>query len=349
MPLVVVARVVQTVEYLPAQATWTRPLVAADALAFYAWKLVWPATLSIDYARRPARVMGMWGGAWPLVAALMVGTAAFWVWRRRAREPWLAAAGLVLVAGVAPVLGLSPFAFQYTSTVADHYLYLATLGPALAATWTLVRCRRRAVTGVAAVVVVTLAVRSNLQLTHWRTDRAAWTHATEADAQSFVAPANLAMNHAREAGVLADGSEAARRAGRQEEADRLGARSRAGYERAADLAERAVAINPEFADARRNAASYNFAIGRELRGVEHLEALLAIYAGRSGPTPADASGLRSYAAMTWAKLGRYDRAVAQYELLAATAKEYREFARQRLAEVRAKLREARVEVGDGER
>ncbi|MFM8718062.1 MAG: hypothetical protein ACKOFH_00790, partial [Chthoniobacterales bacterium] len=35
---------------------WTRPFVAADALAFYLAKVVWPAGLSADYGRAPGPI-----------------------------------------------------------------------------------------------------------------------------------------------------------------------------------------------------------------------------------------------------------------------------------------------------
>jgi tetratricopeptide (TPR) repeat protein len=268
------------------------------------------------------------------------------VWRCRARWPWLAAAGLVFVAGVAPVLGLTPFMFQYTSTVADHYLYLAMLGPALAATWAIVRFRGPAVRAFAIAAVLALGVRSNLQLVHWRTDRAAWTHATDADPQSFVGPANLAMTYAREAAALADLSDAARAAGRVEEADRLARRRLAYYERAADLVERALAINPDVINARKSAFNYNLLLGRDLKAVEHLEALFALNARRPRAARADLSGLRELAATTWAKLGRYDKAAAQYRILAETSKEYRAIAEKGLAEMRTKMAEAELDPAD---
>jgi hypothetical protein len=342
----VVARLVQTLGNVPPQAAWTRPLVAADALAFYVWKLVWPATLSIDYARHPARVMTMGHGAWPFAAVVLVAAGAYGVWRGRARWPWLVAAGLVFVAGVAPVLGLTPFMFQYTSTVADHYLYLAMLGPALAATWAVVRFRGPAVTGFAAAALLALAVRSNVQLVHWQTDRAAWAHATEADPQSFVGPANLAMTYAREAAALADLSDDARAAGRVEEADRLARRRIACYARAAELVERALAVNPDFINARKNAFNYNIVLGRDLKALEHLEALFALNARRPRPAQADLSGLHELAATTWAKLGRYDKAAAQYEILIATSPPYRALAEKGLAEMRAKMAEAGADPAD---
>ncbi len=60
---------------------------------------------------------------------------AAWLWYQRTRVPWLVSTAGVFVAGLLPVLGLVPFAFQAYSTVADRYVYIAMLGPALALAW----------------------------------------------------------------------------------------------------------------------------------------------------------------------------------------------------------------------
>src|SRR6202012_806581 len=102
-------------------ALWQRPLIAVDALAFYMGKLAWPASLAVDYGRRPAVVIRshIYYLTWLAPAAV---AALLWAFRRRAQV--LVAASLVFLAGVAPVLGLVRFDSQDYSTVADHYLYL---------------------------------------------------------------------------------------------------------------------------------------------------------------------------------------------------------------------------------
>ena len=125
----------------------------------------------------------------------------------------MAAGALIAVAGVGPVLGLTPFEFQYTSTVADHYLYLAMLGPAVGVAWGLscLGLNKEALSGwrggssprpspgvpgeggrmslswcvLATLAMVTMGVWSHLQLAHWRTDRAAWAHVVEAEPRSL--------------------------------------------------------------------------------------------------------------------------------------------------------------------
>jgi len=182
----------------------------------------------------------------------------------------------------------------------------------------------------ATLAMVTMGVRSHLQLAHWRTDRAAWAHVVEAEPRSFVGPSNLAMSYGREAEALAAAGDAAG--------------ARVCEERAAELAERAVAVNPEFADGRRNAATYAFAVGKNLQGVEHLEALIAIGERRPGAVRGGVDEVRAGAAREWAKLGGYERAVRHYEGLAGRSKVYGEFARRGLVEMRAKMAEAALDV-----
>jgi protein O-mannosyl-transferase len=108
---------------------WLRPLIAGDALAFYLYKLVLPIRLGLFYDRTPQAVIEH-GWIWfTWIFPVVVFGLVCWFGRK---VRWPVAAVLLFIAGVLPVLGLIPFAFQTYSTVADHYLYLSMLGPALA-------------------------------------------------------------------------------------------------------------------------------------------------------------------------------------------------------------------------
>ena len=105
-----------------------RPLIALDALWFYLNKLVIPWPLSTDYGRTPQYVIQtklIFFTPWiPLLVLLTL-------WYSLDRRWWLAPVG-ISIAALLPMLGLMPFGFQEISTVADRYMYLALLGPALA-------------------------------------------------------------------------------------------------------------------------------------------------------------------------------------------------------------------------
>lgn len=180
---------------------WARPLVAGDTLAFYLYRLFAPLQCGPDYGRTPAMVMqsGWFYLAWLLPVALVGALACF-----RNRRIWLVAAGL-FVAWLVPVLGLVPFDYQRFSTVADRYLYLAMLGPAVALAWFLAnRWGRWTVTATGTLLCV-LGVISFVQTGHWRDDKTLWKHALKVNPTSIVALHNLAYMYAEKS--RADGND----------------------------------------------------------------------------------------------------------------------------------------------
>ena len=113
---------------------WGRFFVLGDALAFYAGKLVWPVSLGADYGRTPSVVLSHW---WGYVTWLVPAAIALFAYAQRRHRPWVVTGVVVTFAFLLPVLGLTPFIFQQFSTVADRYLYLALLGPAMLASFAL--------------------------------------------------------------------------------------------------------------------------------------------------------------------------------------------------------------------
>jgi tetratricopeptide (TPR) repeat protein len=295
-----------------------------------------------DYGRRPAVVLDLAHGAWIYLAWLLPAALAVWAWRNRASRPWVLAAMLIFVAGVAPVLGFTPFMFQYMSTVADHYLYLAMLGPALLLTWALVRYRQRAFAAACAVALLALAARSNAQLAIWHDDKALWAHTMQACPDSFTAPTNLAADLGREGQILGAAATDARERGDTAQAAHLTAAARHNYERAVELLQRAVAINPQYITARHNAFVNCLRIGQHRRAAEHVEAMLA--ANDASP-PAVRCNFNTYhdaAGHLWMKAGEYDRAAAHFQKLLTLVPEHAT-ARQSLNEARTKLAEAQLD------
>ena len=179
--------------FLPAflPPVWTRPLIAGDALAFYLVKLVAPLPLAIDYGRTPFFVLHHGGGL--LAGLLPLGLGAL-VWRGRHRAPWLLPASGVFVAALVPVLGLVPFAFQEYSTVADRYLYLAMLGPALALAGLLaVPQPRPAVTvAITTLALLAFAFQSAAQTRYWETSATLFAHGLSVNPRSMTLHYNLA-------------------------------------------------------------------------------------------------------------------------------------------------------------
>ena len=103
-----------------------RILVASRAVWFYLSKLFWPSNLTFIYPRwniSPAHVVDyIW-----LLAGVAAGVAIYFLRRYVGRSVEVAAA--FFVATLIPVLGfIMLFTFRYTF-VADHYQYLACIGP----------------------------------------------------------------------------------------------------------------------------------------------------------------------------------------------------------------------------
>ena len=102
-----------------------RCLIAGRAFWFYLGKLFWPANLLFIYPRWNISQAVWWQYLFPAAALLLL--AGCWLLRRRTRGPL---AGLLFFAGtLLPALGFfNVYPFRY-SFVADHFQYLAGIGP----------------------------------------------------------------------------------------------------------------------------------------------------------------------------------------------------------------------------
>jgi tetratricopeptide (TPR) repeat protein len=286
-----------------------RPLIATDALAFYLYELVWPLRLGVDYGRTPQRAIERGWIWWTWVFPVVVGAGA-WVARRTA--PALAAAALVFLVALAPVLGIVPFDFQAYSTVADHYLYLAMLGPALAVAGLASRRPRAAWRTVALVVVVAaLSIRSVAQARYWRDAVAIFEHAIDVNPTSWAAHSRLAEHWAERgdyARAIAHGRTAARLNPQAWPVHRmLGDHlARAGdVDGAINAYRAALAIRPDDAHANTNLANL-LADRREYAGaIAHYEAAL-----RSVPYSVV---VHTNLGSVLEELGRHDEAASHYE------------------------------------
>jgi hypothetical protein len=170
IPLMIVAKIVQPGIGVPIPPLWERPIVAGASLAFYLGKLVMPIHMGFDYSLRPVEMVQK-PIFWSLACIpVILGIIAILLRRRR---PWLLVGALVSVAALLPVLGLNAFHFQFFSTVADHYMVLAMLGPAIALAGLLSAQggQPKPITvGIMAVIVLLLGGRSLGQLRYWRTE-----------------------------------------------------------------------------------------------------------------------------------------------------------------------------------
>jgi tetratricopeptide (TPR) repeat protein len=103
-----------------------RLLVASRGVWFYLAKLFWPTKLTFSYPRWTVSAADPLAYLW-LLALCGLGWAAWAARRIVGRSAWLAL--FFYVATLAPVLGIFMlYTFRYTF-VADHYQYLACIGP----------------------------------------------------------------------------------------------------------------------------------------------------------------------------------------------------------------------------
>jgi protein O-mannosyl-transferase len=103
-----------------------RVLVASRAVWFYLSKLIWPSNLTFIYPRWDIAPTHFLSYVW-LVAGIVVCLAIYFLRRYVGRSVEVAAA--FFIATLSPVLGfIMLYTFRYTF-VADHYQYLACIGP----------------------------------------------------------------------------------------------------------------------------------------------------------------------------------------------------------------------------
>src|SRR4029079_1688724 len=85
----------------------------------------------------------------------------------------------------------STFLFQFYSTVADHYLYVAMLGPALVLAWMLRRFDIVPIRAAAVAWLIALAAQTFLQTAAWKDDLSLFGRAIAVNDNSFLAHNNL--------------------------------------------------------------------------------------------------------------------------------------------------------------
>jgi hypothetical protein len=162
-----------------------RPLVAADAVAFYLYKFVLPFRLIPDYGRTPRWLIeqGPLYLTWLAPACVLAACLAF-----RRRAPWLAVGGLIFLVGMLPAIGLTPFDYQLFSTVADRYAYFSLFGPALIVAYALARLRPSwRVIAPTVAVLGAFAVISFVQTGYWRDTATLFRRTLEVNPNSLVA------------------------------------------------------------------------------------------------------------------------------------------------------------------
>jgi protein O-mannosyl-transferase len=173
-----------------------RLLIASRAIWFYLGKLIWPSNLTFIYPRWIVSPTHLLEYAW---LAALGGLCAVIFFARRYVGRSLEVAALFFVATLSPVLGfIMLYTFRYTF-VADHYQYLASIGPialasvgitTLAASF---KVSRHFIFGAAVCIVAALAVFTWRQSTMYADIEALWRTTIARNPGCWMAHNNLGI------------------------------------------------------------------------------------------------------------------------------------------------------------
>lgn len=142
-----------------------RLLVASHAVWFYLGKLFWPQDLTFIYPQWQISPNEPWSYGWVLALAVAVAAiVALRKWTGRS----VAVAALFFVTTLGPVLGfIMLYTFRYTY-VADHYQYIASIGPIALCAGALARLAERRPNYRIPVWAVAVLIVTSLGLLTWR-------------------------------------------------------------------------------------------------------------------------------------------------------------------------------------
>jgi len=289
-----------------------RILIASRAVWFYLGKLIWPSNLTFIYPRwniAPGKALDyIW-----LVAGAGLCAVIYFVRRYVGRGVEVAAA--FFVATLSPVIGfIMLFTFRYTF-VADHYQYLASIGPiALASAGVaslagVFKGSRQLILCIALCVIVTLAGLTWRQSAMYGDIETLWRTTLLRNPDCWMAYNNLG-NTLYQANRIPEAMDMFKRA-LQINPDNDAAYYNVGNalvqrgrtSEAIDQYKQALRINPDFAKAHNNLANALLLLGRTSEAIDQYEQALRIK-----PNFAEAHGNLGAAL---AQAGRISEAIEQ--------------------------------------
>jgi tetratricopeptide (TPR) repeat protein len=287
-----------------------RCLIAGRAVCFYAAKLAWPSGLTFIYPRWALDA----GDArqWLFVAAVAAAIAALWAARRRIGKGPLVAA-LFFVLTLSPALGFVDVYPMRFSFVADHFQYLASVGPIalVAAAGASLAAARGARVVLAAAALAALGSLTWQRQAAYANEEQLWRDTLARNPACWMAHNNLGMvlvRSGREPEAVAHFEAALALNPDDEKAQcNLGtSRLKAGrVDDAIEHLQRAVRIDPGYPEARNNLGTALAHAGRPAEAFAQYEQAL-----RLRPDYAEA---HYNFALALAAAGRLDDAVAHYE------------------------------------
>jgi tetratricopeptide (TPR) repeat protein len=261
-------------------------LIATRATWFYLGKLLWPTQLTFSYPKFGIDPSNPLQYSWAIAGAVLLWM--LWRWRSAVgRAPF--AAAIFFVASLSPLLGFIPlFTFWYTY-VADHYQYMASIGPIVllsAGTTQLLRDRAslgtRTLVSAAALVLIGLAVLVWNQSRIYESEETLWRDTIAKNPASWMAQTNLGRFLLREerfaeAADAYDRVFAIRPHAHRAHVGRAGALLKLGREGEAEKHfEKALELRPDLYGAHQALARLAWKRGNRAVAITHYEAMIAI-------------------------------------------------------------------------
>jgi tetratricopeptide (TPR) repeat protein len=266
-----------------------RVLIAGRALWFYLGKLAWPTDLLFVYPRWTLDTSVWWQWAFP-VAALLAGGLLFAIRRVAGYGPLVAA--LYYAGTLVPALGffsVFPMAFSF---VANHFVYLATIGPiALAASAgtqlaaNLPRAPREVLRAGAVLLILTFVVLSNRESRDYRIPEL-WSSTIAGNHGCWICECNLG------AYLLDQGQ----------------------FSESIPHSERALALKPDFTGAMANLGLGLLGAGRIDEAITTFKAILARAGELGGGWRSPSSAFSTIDAQVLAQAGLGNALVARKEV-----------------------------------
>lgn len=253
-----------------------RILVASRATFFYLWKLLWPANLAFSYPRWSISATEPLDYLW-VVAIVALSIAIYFA--RRSAGRGVAAAMVFFAATLSPMLGfVMLYTFRYTF-VADHYQYLASIGPlALVAAGLSLLHRRARVLSLAAcaILLLGLAGRTWSQAGIYENEETLWKATIATNPDSWMAHNNLAIQFVQSGRV----------------------------EAALPHYERAIQLNPQYAEGHYNLGTALVRLGQPNEAINRYRRAVELFPGYASA--------HSNLANVLAQTGRLNESVAHF-------------------------------------
>jgi Flp pilus assembly protein TadD len=175
---VLVTRAVQPIMAANVVPFAERGIISLDTIGFYIQKVLWPLNLSIEYGRNPHHVINGHLEIYTIPVLLAsVTICSFFI----KKQKWVLPCMLTFFVFLLPNLGIIPFVYQFFSTVADRYVYLAMLGPCFALGFLIDEIKlpvlQKGAFCAATAALVLLSLRTEAQIVTWKNSETLFANA----------------------------------------------------------------------------------------------------------------------------------------------------------------------------